>query len=140
MSWSVGNNELALIGTEVAICHINSDTLFAFCFQSVQQESIVNLSCTCISYALGIAFQCLQLILIKFFAVKKETAYQGGFTIINRTRSQKAEERLTLICIKEFLNIYITVCHNLICLCINRCVRNIPLASSVPYWLPGQSQ
>lgn len=51
MSRSVRNDKFTSIGGEVAISHINCNTLFAFSLQSIEQQCIVDML-TCISYTL----------------------------------------------------------------------------------------
>ena len=77
MSRSVGDDELALVGAEIAIGYIDGDAFLALCLQSVEQQSIVNLACACISHTLGIALQSLELVFIKLLAIKQKTSDEG---------------------------------------------------------------
>ena len=63
MSRSVGDDELTVIGWEVAVGYINGDALFAFRFQAIQQERIVNVLAG-ISYSFAVAFQRVQLVFV----------------------------------------------------------------------------
>ena len=38
VTWTVGNDELAFAGTEVAIGHIDGDALFTFAFESIHKK------------------------------------------------------------------------------------------------------
>ena len=74
VSRCVGDDELAQVCAEVAICHIDGDALLAFGLQTVQQQSIVYLSRTGIAYTLGVALQSLKLVFVEFLAVEKQSA------------------------------------------------------------------
>ena len=77
VSRSVGNDELAFVGGEVAIGNVNGDALFALRLQSVAEEGIVNLSRTGISDTAGITLEGRKLVFIEFFRVEKETTDEG---------------------------------------------------------------
>ena len=63
MSRSVGNDELTVIRTEIAVSHIDGDPLFAFGFQAVQQQSVVDMVAG-IPHALAVAFEGIQLVFV----------------------------------------------------------------------------
>ena len=77
VSRCIGDDELTLVGGEITVGHINSDTLLAFGLQAVQQQGIVYLSRSGITNTPGVALQRLQLVLIQFLAIEKEPAYEG---------------------------------------------------------------
>ena len=105
MSGSVGNDELASIGAEVAIGHVNGDTLLALGLQSVKQQGIVNLSCTGIAHPLAVALQGGELVLIEFLAVEKQTSNQRALSIIDTARGEQSKQILFLVGIKKCLYI-----------------------------------
>ena len=63
VSRSVGNDELTVIRTEIAVGHIDGDPLFAFGFQPVQQQSVVDMVAG-IPHALAVAFEGIQLVFV----------------------------------------------------------------------------
>ena len=63
VSRSVGNDELTVIRTEIAVSHIDGDPLFAFGFQAVQQQSVVDMVAG-IPHALAVAFEGIQLVFV----------------------------------------------------------------------------
>ena len=63
VSRSVGNDELTVIRTEIAVGHIDGDPLFAFGFQAVQQQSVVDMVAG-IPHALAVAFEGIQLVFV----------------------------------------------------------------------------
>ena len=79
---SIGNDELTVVGTEVAISHINRNTLFTFGLQPVEQQRIIDVFAG-IPDTFAVAFQRIQLVFIYFLAVKQQTAYQRRFTVIH---------------------------------------------------------
>lgn len=76
MTRSVSNDEFTFVGGEVAVGDIDGDTLFAFGFQTVEQEGIIDIT-SGVSYPFAVAFECIELIFIQLFAVEKKTTYQG---------------------------------------------------------------
>ena len=79
---SIGNDELTVIGTEVAISHINRNTLFTFGLQPVEQQRIIDVFAG-VPDTFAVAFQRIQLVFIYFLAIKQQTAYQRRFTVIH---------------------------------------------------------
>lgn len=65
MSRRVGNDELALVGREIAVGHVNGDALFALGFQAVTQQGVVNMIAG-VAHALAVALEGGQLVFIKF--------------------------------------------------------------------------
>ena len=104
MSRSVRNDKFTSIGGEVAISHINCNTLFAFSLQSIEQQCIVDML-TCISYTFTVAFQRIQLVLIQFLAVKQQATDQCRFSIIHRTGCQQPQQVFLFIFIQKSLYI-----------------------------------
>ena len=54
-----------------------------------------------IAHALAVAFQGIQLVFVKFLAVKKQTAYQGGLSVIHRTGCQKTEQVFLFVLVQK---------------------------------------
>ena len=69
MSRRVGNDELALVGREVAVGHVNGDALLALGLQPVQQQRIVDMVAG-IAHALAVALQRIELVFVYLLAVK----------------------------------------------------------------------
>ena len=65
VSRGVGYDELAFVGGEVAICHIDGDSLLALRLQSVQQQCVVDLAGSSIPHTSRIALQCRELVLVQ---------------------------------------------------------------------------
>ena len=101
---SVGNDKLTVVGREVAVSHINGDTLLALCLQAIQQQRIVYVVAR-IAHPLAVALQCVQLVFIQFLAVEQQTAYQRGFTVVHRTGGQQSQQIFLFILIQKSLYI-----------------------------------
>ena len=75
VSRRISNDKFALIGREIAISHIDGDTLFALSLQAIEQKGIVDVFAS-ISHALGIALQRGELIFVQFLRVEEQATNQ----------------------------------------------------------------
>ena len=67
MSRSICHDKASLFGCKVTVCHINSDTLFTLCHQSVQKEGVID--CAAAASYFGIQLQRFLLICVKQFGI-----------------------------------------------------------------------
>ena len=79
----VGYDELALVGGEVAVGHVDGDALFALGLKPVAEECVVYLACSGVAHALRVAFECRELVFVEFLGVEEESANEGGLAIVN---------------------------------------------------------
>ena len=80
MSGGVCNDKAAVVGGEVPVCHVNGDTLFPFCHQTVQQQGVVN--GTAAAAHLAVQFQCLFLICVQQLCIIENMSDQRGFSVV----------------------------------------------------------
>ena len=99
---SVGDDEFAAVGREVAVCHVNRDALFAFCLQSVEQQGVVNFSSSGISHTFAVAFECRKLVFIEFFGVEEQTADERTLAVVHTAGCKQAQKVLLLVLVKVF--------------------------------------
>ena len=90
MSRRVGNDELALVGREIAIGHINGDALLTLGLQPVQQEGIVYMVAR-IAHALAIPLKGIQLVLVYLLAIEQQAPYQRRLAVIHASRRQETQ-------------------------------------------------
>ena len=103
VSRSVGDDELAVVGREIAVGYVNGDTLFAFGFQTVEQQGIVDVLAG-ISYSFAVAFEGIQLVFVQFLTVEEQTADEGGFSVVYRTGCQEAQQVFLFVFLQKFLD------------------------------------
>ena len=99
----VGYDELAFVGREVAVGHVDGDALFAFGFQTVEQQGVVNVLAG-VAHALRVAFECGELVLVEFFRVEEQPSYECAFSVVYTAGGEKAEQVLLLVPVKVFLD------------------------------------
>ena len=104
VSRSVGDDKLALVGREVAICHVDGDALLALGFQTVEQQGVVNLACAGIAHALGVALQGRELVFVEFFRVKQQAADERALTVVHAARREQAQQVFALVLVEIFFN------------------------------------
>jgi hypothetical protein len=96
MARGVGHDELALVGGEEAIGHVDGDALFAFGRQSIDQQGKVDVPALGARY-LAVVFQRRQLILEDHLAVVKQPPDQRRFAVIDRSAGDEAQHGLVLV-------------------------------------------
>ena len=72
---SVTNDELALLGAEIAVGHIDGDALFSFGRQAVSEQGQIGFT---------LALHTGQVVLQDRFGVNQQATNQGGFAVIHR--------------------------------------------------------
>ena len=75
MAGRIANDELAALGVEVAIRHVNRDALFALGRQAVSQQRQIGFTR---------ALHARQVVLQHRLAVDEQAANQGAFAVIHR--------------------------------------------------------
>ena len=100
----VGNDELALVGGEKTVSHINGDALFTLRLQPVDQQRQIH------GIARGTALLRIprnrrQLIIKDHLGVMQQPANQGRLAIIHTTASDKAQQILVLMLVQILLDI-----------------------------------
>ena len=85
----VGDDELALVGREIAVGHVNGDALFALGLQAVQQEGVVDVVAR-IAHALAIALQGVQLVFVNLLAIEQQAADKSRLAIVHASSGQEA--------------------------------------------------
>jgi len=80
---SIGNDELAVRGGEVAVGDINGDALFTLTSEAIGEESEIELA------AFGDGG---YLIFVSALGIVKEAADESGFTIVHAAGGGKAEK------------------------------------------------
>ena len=75
MARSVANDELALLGAEIAVSHIDGDALLAFSRQAVGEQGQIGFT---------LALHTGQMVLQHGFGVNQQATNQGGLAVIHR--------------------------------------------------------
>ena len=90
MSGAVGNDEFAAWGGEVPVGYINGYSLFPFRSKAVQQQGVINFTCSSSSiFFTGFAQLC-QLVVKNQFAVIKEASDECRFPVVHGTAGKYA--------------------------------------------------
>ena len=90
MAGTVGNDEFAAGGGEVPVGYINGYSLFPFRFKAVQQQGVINFTCSSSSiFFTGFAQLC-QLVVKNQFAVIKEASDECRFPVVHGTAGKYA--------------------------------------------------
>jgi hypothetical protein len=86
-SWpgGVGNDELARLGGEVAVGHVDGDALLALGLQAVGEQRQVD------RVAGRAALQHVELVGEDGLAVEQQAADQGGLAVVDRAGGEKSE-------------------------------------------------
>ena len=71
----VGDDELTVVRAEIAVSHIDRDTLLTLGLQAIQQQSVVDMLAG-VAHTLAVTLQGIQLILVYFLTIKQQSAYQ----------------------------------------------------------------
>ena len=93
---AVGDDELALLGVEEAIGHVDGDALLALGGKTVDQQREVDLLPLRADLT-GIRLQRVQLVLEDHLRIVEQAPDQGGLAIIDAAAGDEAEHRLVLV-------------------------------------------
>ena len=94
----IGDDELPSGGTEIAVGHINGDTLFALSSQPIRQQGEIKRS----SRAVDLAFLHRgELVLVDGFRVVQQSADQCGLAVIYASRGGETKQFLPDILIEK---------------------------------------
>ena len=101
---AVGDNELALVGREIAVRDVDGDSLFAFGFQTVRQKGWIEILSGRAVY-LGILGDLFQLIFVDHMGVIKQSTDQRRFPVIHGTTGQQTKQILGFVPVEIFADI-----------------------------------
>ena len=105
MARGVGNDELALVGREVPVGHVNGDALFPLRLKAVYQEREVKLLAR--GAHLGtVGFQAGHMIFVDHLGVVEQPADQGAFAVVHAATGKQAQEFLVFVLLQVGLNIF----------------------------------
>ena len=76
VSGGVGDDELAAVCGEVAVCDVDGDSLLAFGFQAVAQQGVVDVVAG-VSAAFAVPFEGVELVFVEPFAVEEQPPDEG---------------------------------------------------------------
>ena len=93
---TVGDDELAFAGAEVAIGHIDGDALFTFTFEPIHQKRKVRLFTRGAALD-AVAGDSLKLVFIDHFGVVQKAANERAFAIINTATREETQEFFPLM-------------------------------------------
>ena len=82
MSRGVGDDEFTVVCAEVAVSHVDSDSLLALSLQSVEQQGIIDML-SGVSHTFAVALEGVELVFVDFLAVEEQSADERGFSIID---------------------------------------------------------
>ncbi len=89
--WRVGNNKFAFLGREIAVCHINGNSLLALSLQPVDQQRQIEFF-TLGAMTLTVVMQRRELIFINLTRIVQQSANQRAFTVIDAAAGQEAQQ------------------------------------------------
>jgi len=95
----VGDDELALVGGEVAVGHVDGDPLLPLRLQAVQEEGIVDGS-PLGADPLAVRLQGRQLILEHHLRIPEKTADEGTLAVIHAAAGDEAQQRLLFLALQ----------------------------------------
>jgi hypothetical protein len=87
----VGDDELAPLSREVAVCDVDRDALFALGREAVQDEREVELSVAGSELA-RVRLERRQLIAVQLLGLEQEPADQGALAVVDRPAEQEPEQ------------------------------------------------
>ena len=105
----VCHDELALIGREEAVGHINGDALLALCGQTIDQQREIQLAALRADF-LGVRDQCFHLILEEHLGLIQQAPDQRALTVIHAAAGDEAQKAFLLVCLQVFLDIFRDKC------------------------------
>src|SRR5271163_1693641 len=92
MAGCIGDDERALVGREVAISDVDGDALFAFGFEPVDQERVVD-RLAGRAELLRVALKRRKLVLEDQLLLVKHPPDEGGLAVVDRTAGQETKGR-----------------------------------------------
>jgi hypothetical protein len=92
----VGDDELALVGGEEAVGHVDGDALLALGGQAVDQQGEVDRPALGAD-PLGVGLEGRHLVLEDHLAVVEQPADQGRLAVVHRPAGDEAQQRLVLV-------------------------------------------
>ncbi len=105
MARGVSDDELALVGGEIPVGHVNRDALFPLRLQAVHQKGEVQLLAG--STHLGaVGFQAGHVIFVDHLGVMEQAADQGALAVIHAAAGEQAQELLVFVLLQVGLNIF----------------------------------
>ena len=101
---SVGDDELALVGGEEAVGHIDGDALLALGGQAIDEQGEVDL------VALGaellrVGFDRSELVLEQHLRFIQQTPDEGALAVVHAAAGDEAQQALVLMCLEILLDI-----------------------------------
>ena len=96
MARSVGNDEFALLGGEIAVGHVNGDALLALGFQAVGEQRQID------GRASGAFFQGVELVGEDGLGVEQQAADQGAFAVVYGACCEETQGAVVrLVCVRR---------------------------------------
>ena len=89
--WAVGNDELALLGAEIAVSHVDGDALFALSLQAIHQQGQVDVLVGGV-VLLRVFGNRGQVVFKNQLGIMQQAANQGGFAVIDVAAGDKAQQ------------------------------------------------
>ncbi len=96
MPGAVGDDELASVGIEIAVGHVDGDALLALGGQAVQQQRIVDRPAAG-TVALAVGAKRRQLVVEQPLAVVQQASDQGALAIVDAAAGDEAQQRLVFV-------------------------------------------
>ncbi len=96
MTRRVGDDELARLGREETIGHVDGDALFPLRRQTIDQQGEVDVAALGADAA-AVHFQRLHLILEDHLGIIKQPSDQGGLAVVHAAAGDEAQQALVLV-------------------------------------------
>lgn len=109
MAGRVGHDELALVGREEAVGHIDGDALLALCGQTIDEQREVQLAALRADF-LGVRNQCFHLILKQHLGFVQQASDQRALAVIHAAAGDEAQQAFLLVRLQVFLDIFRDEC------------------------------
>ena len=105
MAGTVRDDELALLGVEEAIGHVDGDALFAFCGKTVDQQGEVDLAALRADL-LRIRLQCVELVLEDHLRIVEQPPDQRRLAVVHAAAGDEAQHGLVLVGFEIGLDVF----------------------------------
>ena len=103
---SVGDDELALLGGEETIGHVDGDALFALGGQAVHQQGEVQFA-TLGAVLLRVALQGAELVFQQRLGFIEQAADQRAFAVVDTAAGDETQQGLVLVCFEVLLDVLV---------------------------------
>ena len=104
----VGDDELAAVGREVAVRHVDGDALLALGLQAVGQQGEVDLAGAGGADLLAVALHRGELVLVDHLGVVQQPADERALAVVDAAAGEEAQQLLLLVAGEVGVDVFLT--------------------------------